>query len=95
MYNRATTRSKIVKTDRLALIRIMCENVFRFRIKSLLWIKNWLPLEDNAIRQYIPSKPAKYGIKMSTLVDNKTYYTLNMETTQKKVVIQSVINPKT
>ncbi|XP_050063261.1 piggyBac transposable element-derived protein 4-like [Aphis gossypii] len=31
-------------------------------------------------RQYIPSKPAKYGIKTFALVDPKTVYTLNLET---------------
>lgn len=31
-------------------------------------------------RQYIPSKPAKYGIKIFSLVDPRTVYTLNLET---------------
>ncbi|XP_025203850.1 piggyBac transposable element-derived protein 4-like [Melanaphis sacchari] len=31
-------------------------------------------------RQYIPSKPAKYGIKPFALVDSRTVYTLNLET---------------
>ncbi|XP_060845772.1 piggyBac transposable element-derived protein 4-like [Rhopalosiphum padi] len=31
-------------------------------------------------RQYIPSKPAKYGIKTFALVDPRTVYTLNLET---------------
>lgn len=30
-------------------------------------------------RQYIPSKPAKYGLKVFALVDSKTAYTINME----------------
>lgn len=30
-------------------------------------------------RQYIPNKPNKYGIKIQTLVDSKTFYTCNME----------------
>ena len=30
-------------------------------------------------RQYIPSKPARYGIKIFALVDAGTYYTQNME----------------
>jgi len=29
--------------------------------------------------QYIPSKPAKYGIKMNALCDAKTFYTSNIE----------------
>ncbi|KAL4126047.1 hypothetical protein QTP88_010279 [Uroleucon formosanum] len=31
-------------------------------------------------RQYIPSKPAKYGIKAFALIDPRTVYTLNLET---------------
>ncbi|KAL4120740.1 hypothetical protein QTP88_013376 [Uroleucon formosanum] len=30
-------------------------------------------------RQYIANKPAKYGIKIFSLVDSRTFYTLNME----------------
>lgn len=30
-------------------------------------------------RQYIPSKPAKYGIKIYALVDSRTFYTNNIE----------------
>ncbi|XP_023239424.1 uncharacterized protein LOC111638032 [Centruroides sculpturatus] len=32
-----------------------------------------------AFRQFMKSKPAKYGIKVFSLVDARTYYTLNME----------------
>lgn len=32
-----------------------------------------------SFRQYIPSKPAKYGIKVFALVDSKTAYTSNLE----------------
>ncbi|XP_025196199.1 piggyBac transposable element-derived protein 4-like [Melanaphis sacchari] len=32
-----------------------------------------------SFRQYIPSKPNKYGIMIQALVDSKTYYTSNME----------------
>lgn len=30
-------------------------------------------------RQYIPSKPAKYGLKIQTLCDARTWYVLSME----------------
>lgn len=33
-----------------------------------------------SFRQYIPSKPAKYGIKTFAVVDSKTAYTINLET---------------
>lgn len=29
--------------------------------------------------QYIPNKPAKYGLKIYALCDAKTFYTLNLE----------------
>jgi len=32
-----------------------------------------------SFKQYIPSKPAKYGLKMFALVDAKTAYTFNLE----------------
>lgn len=32
-----------------------------------------------AFRQYIPSKQAKYGLKIYTLVDAKTFYTMHLE----------------
>lgn len=32
-----------------------------------------------SFRQYIPSKPNKYGIKIFAMADSKTFYTLNME----------------
>jgi|UniRef100_A0A2S2QA34 hypothetical protein len=32
-----------------------------------------------SFRQYMPNKPAKYGIKVHALVDSKTYYDFNME----------------
>ncbi|XP_046389251.1 piggyBac transposable element-derived protein 4-like [Ischnura elegans] len=32
-----------------------------------------------AFRQYIPSKPGKYGIKIFSLADSKTFYTGNLE----------------
>lgn len=32
-----------------------------------------------SFRQYMPNKPAKYGIKMWALIDNVNYYTCNLE----------------
>lgn len=32
-----------------------------------------------AFKQYIPNKPAKYGIKVQALVDARSYYVLNLE----------------
>ena len=32
-----------------------------------------------SFRQYIPNKPAKYGIKIFALVDSKTFHSYNME----------------
>nr|CAI5817329.1 unnamed protein product [Callosobruchus analis] len=46
----------------------------------LLWMSSFLPLEETApLGNYIPSKPAKYGIKVFALVDTKNAYTSNLE----------------
>lgn len=72
--------------DRLAPIR----EIFEYFVQNCQNIYNStenLTLDEELIafrgrcgfRQYIPSKPAKYGIKMYALVDSKTFYTLNLE----------------
>ncbi|XP_035205037.1 uncharacterized protein LOC118179990 [Stegodyphus dumicola] len=37
--------------------------------------------------QYMPKKPARYGIKIFTVVDFRSFYTLNMGTTCKDKII--------
>ncbi|CAH2085795.1 unnamed protein product [Euphydryas editha] len=85
-FDSTATRSERIQTDRLAPIR----NIFVLFIKKCQ--DAYIPHENLTIdeelvafrgrcsfRQYIPSKPAKYGIKIYSLVDSKTFYTLNME----------------
>lgn len=80
------TREDRKKIDRLAPIR----DIFLKFVKNCQ--ESYIPGENVTIdemlpgfrgncpfRQYIPSKPNKYGIKFFALVDAKMYYTYNME----------------
>lgn len=85
-FDNAATRSERMKIDRLAAIRNIFEKFVKNCQDAYIPYEN-LTLDEELVafrgrcgfRQYIPSKPAKYGIKIYSLVDNKTYYTLNME----------------
>ncbi|KAK9704463.1 Transposase IS4 [Popillia japonica] len=80
--SRATRR----EVDKLAAIR----GVFEMFVENSLAI--YVPVEYVTIdekletfrgrysfRQYIPNKPAKYGIKIFAVVDARTFYVLNQE----------------
>lgn len=85
-FDSAATRNERLTTDKLAPIRNLFENFIKNSQDAYIPFKN-LTLDEELVafrgrcgfRQYIPSKPAKYGIKIYSIVDNKTYYTLNME----------------
>ncbi|CAG4960926.1 unnamed protein product [Colias eurytheme] len=85
-FDSAATRSERIMIDRLAPIRSIFEQFVKNSQDVYIPYEN-LTLDEELVafrgrcgfRQYIPSKPAKYGIKIYALVDNKTYYTLNME----------------
>lgn len=74
------------KNDRLAAIRNIFEAFVTNCQKSYSWGQN-VTIDEKleafrgrcAFRQYIPSKPAKYGIKIFVFVDAKLSYTYNME----------------
>lgn len=53
----------------------------RYRPSELLTIDEKLePFRGRcSFKQYIPNKPAKYGMKIFAIVDAKSFYTLNME----------------
>lgn len=85
-FDDKTTRSERKKVDCLAAIR----DVFEMFVQNCK--KCYTPGENLTIdemlpgfrgrcsfRQYIPSKPNKYGIKMYALVDSRMVYTLNLE----------------
>ncbi|CAK9798644.1 PiggyBac transposable element-derived protein 4 [Anthophora plagiata] len=80
------TQRKRIKTNRLAPI----QNILEIFIQNCQ--KTYIPFEHLTLdkelivfrgrcgfRQYIASKSAKYRIKIYTLVDTKTYYTVNLE----------------
>ena len=85
-FDDKTTRFDRKSIDNLAPIREIIE-MFVLQCKSvytphpILTIDEMLPAFRGRckFRQYIPNKPSKYGIKMQAMVDNTTYYTVNLE----------------
>lgn len=85
-FDDSTTREERIKTDRLAPIRDVFES-FVQHCQNAYTPSEYLTLDEELVafrgrcgfRQYIPSKPAKYGIKIYALVDAKTFYTMNLE----------------
>lgn len=78
-----TTRTEF---DKLASIRKVFELVINNYQKYFL-VSEYVTIDEQVLafsgrcsfRQYIPSKPAKYGLKVFALVDCKTGYTTNLE----------------
>lgn len=72
--------------DKLAPVRNIFEE-FTSTCKKLYSLGEYVTIDEKlepfrgrcSFRQYIPSKPAKYGIKIFALVDSRTFYTWNME----------------
>lgn len=85
-FDDASTRIARAAIDRLAPVR----NVFEIFVKNCQDAYTpfeYLTIDEElvafrgrcAFRQYIPSKPAKYGLKIYALVDAKTFYTMYLE----------------
>lgn len=85
-FDNINDREERRKTDKLAPIRELFENI------NGTFSQYYTPFEFVTIdemleafrgrcsfRQYIPSKPAKYGLKIHALVDSRKFYVLNME----------------
>ncbi|KAJ8914727.1 hypothetical protein NQ315_017437 [Exocentrus adspersus] len=85
-FDDSTTRDERRQSDKLAPIREVFEN-FIANCKTAYTPFQNVTIDEKLeafrgncnFRQYIPSKPAKYGVKIFALVDSKTFYTLNME----------------
>ena len=85
-FDDSNTRKERRSTDRLAPIRNIFESVVR-AFRQMYSPKEHLTLDEalEAFRgrcsfvQYIPKKPAKYGIKLKCLRDAKTNYICKME----------------
>lgn len=77
-FDSTATRSERIKIDRLAAIRSIFEHIVKNCQDVYIPYEN-LTLDEELVafrgrcgfRQYIPSKPAKYGIKIYALVDNR------------------------
>lgn len=85
-FDNRETRAERRKLDRLASIRDLFETFIANSQKYYSLGEN-VTLDEKleafrgrcSFRQYIPSKPAKYGIKIFALVDSKVYYTYYMD----------------
>lgn len=72
--------------DKLAAIREIFDMVVH-KCKSAFIPSSYLSIDEQLVafrgrcgfRQYLPSKPAKYGLKVFAMVDPKTMNTINME----------------
>ena len=85
-FDDQTTRLERIKIDKLAPIRWVFEQIASLLFKYYSPGTN-LTIDERlaryrgkcTFRQYIPSKPGKYGIKIWIIADAKTHYILNIE----------------
>lgn len=85
-YDAILSRNERAAIDRITPVREIFE-LFVQNCKKVYSPSEYLTLDEELIafrgrcgfRQYIPSKPAKYGIKVYSLVDSKTFYTQHLE----------------
>lgn len=80
------TRSDRRKVDKLAPIRSTLD-LFVANCKKSYCVGEFVTIDEKlepfrgrcSFIQYIPNKPAKYGIKIFAMCDSKTFYTQNLE----------------
>ena len=85
-FDNIETRQNRRVSDKLAAIRDVFQ-IFLANCQRNYSVSEYCTIDEQLVafrgrcsfRQYIPSKPAKYGIKIFTLADAKTMYTLPME----------------
>ncbi|XP_050307483.1 piggyBac transposable element-derived protein 4-like [Anthonomus grandis grandis] len=86
-FDDLVTRDERKQTDKLAAIRTVFDTVVG-NVESAYTPFECLTIDKIKLeafrgrcnfRQYIPSKPNKYGLKIFAMVDAKTFYTCNME----------------
>ncbi|XP_063222178.1 piggyBac transposable element-derived protein 4-like isoform X4 [Bacillus rossius redtenbacheri] len=85
-FDDAGTREERAKTDKIAAIRDFFEAFVKNCINNYS-LGAYVTIDEKleafrgraSFRQYIPSKPSKYGIKIYALVDARMYYTNNLE----------------
>ncbi|XP_054709139.1 piggyBac transposable element-derived protein 4-like [Uloborus diversus] len=85
-FDDITDRAERKQADKLAPIRGMFES-FVSNCQNCYTVGEYITIDEKleafrgrcSFRQYIPNKPAKYGIKVFALVDSRTFYTWNLE----------------
>lgn len=85
-FDNFTDREQRREIDKLAAIRELFEIILQ-NFQTNFIPSEYLTIDEQLIafrgrcsfRQYIPSKPARYGIKIFALVDVKNAYTYNLE----------------
>lgn len=85
-FDDKSDREERKKVDRLAPIREIFD-IFVQNCKNNYTVSEYCTIDESLVgfrgrcsfRQFIRSKPAKYGIKVFCLVDARMYYTLQME----------------
>ena len=85
-FDDKTTRIERRKVDKLAAIRDFFD-AFVNNCKTSFNLSDYTTIDEMlhpfrgrcSFIQYIPSKPAKYGVKMFALCDAKSFYTSNLE----------------
>lgn len=85
-FDDITTRRQRRAQDKLAPMREVFED-FVSRCKRYYVLSEFVTIDEMLeafrgrcpFRQYIPNKPARYGIKLFALCDSRTYYTANLE----------------
>lgn len=85
-FDDKNTRAERKKTDNMAAVREMFTE-FVQNCETAYVPNEYLTIDEMLLafrgkcsfRVYIPSKPAKYGIKIIAIVDAKTYYILKLE----------------
>ncbi|CAH2006447.1 unnamed protein product [Acanthoscelides obtectus] len=85
-FDDITTRNERREIDKFAPIREVFETFLATFQKNFI-SSEFLTIDEQLLafrgrcsfRQYMPRKPARYGVKMFALVDAKTSYTFNLE----------------
>lgn len=85
-FDDKSTRDARKQIDKLAPIRDLFEE-FVSKCKEIYSISEYATIDEKleafrgrcGFKQYIPSKPNRYGIKIFALADSKTYYCSNLE----------------
>lgn len=85
-FDNINDRQSRREMDKLAPIRDFFET-FVTNCKNAYTVGEFVTIDEKlepfrgrcGFRQYMPKKPAKYGIKIFALVDSRVFYTYNME----------------